>query len=140
MLISPSSAARVPLAGVSTGMPGDPCTIPSRNALAVSYCSKRGVDIEKLFKGYDTRYNGMVRRTEFLEVLSKLGLYILEQRDSLAADSKDGDGDDPTRRLQQRQLSRLRRSGAGEAVAKLHGAKGDGDFKVPMCSNYVCSR
>jgi Ca2+-binding EF-hand superfamily protein len=93
---------------------------------------KKGVDIEGIFKNYDTRFSGVVRRTEFLEVLSKLGLYILEQNSSLAADSKDGD-EEGTARLQQRQLHRLRRSGperSSKAAVKLMGAKNDGDFKV----------
>ena len=100
---------------------------------------KRGIDVESLFKSYDTRYSGMIRRTEFLEILSKLGLYILEQRPSTGADSKSGTGgDDATRRLQQRQLTRLRRSGydrSSNAAAKLHGVRNDGDFKVRLQSN-----
>lgn len=95
---------------------------------------KKGVDIEGIFKNYDTRFSGVIRRTEFLEVLSKLGLYILEQRNSLTADSKDGnDADDGTFQLQRRQLRRLRRGDSmhsSKAAVKLMGAKSDGDFKV----------
>jgi Ca2+-binding EF-hand superfamily protein len=39
----------------------------------------QGVDVESLFRAYDPKLTGSVRRTELLEVLSKLGMYILEQ-------------------------------------------------------------
>jgi hypothetical protein len=35
--------------------------------------------VESLFRAYDPKLTGSVRRTELLEVLSKLGMYILEQ-------------------------------------------------------------
>jgi hypothetical protein len=37
------------------------------------------VDVESLFRAYDPKLTGSLRRTELLEVLSKLGMYILEQ-------------------------------------------------------------
>jgi hypothetical protein len=32
-----------------------------------------------LFRNYDQRNTGMIRRTEFIEILSRMGLYILEK-------------------------------------------------------------
>jgi Ca2+-binding EF-hand superfamily protein len=35
--------------------------------------SRRGIDVEELFRRYDTRESGMIRRTEFIEALSQIG-------------------------------------------------------------------
>ena len=40
--------------------------------------AKKGVDVEGFFRSHDIRNTGTVRRTELLEVLSQLGLCILE--------------------------------------------------------------
>ena len=44
---------------------------------------KKGVDVEGLFRALDLRQTGMVRRTEFVEILSKIGLSILEKGKAL---------------------------------------------------------
>lgn len=76
---------------------------------------KRGVDVESLFKQYDSRGTGMVRRTEFLEILSKLGLYLLEKGRALEAPD---DASDTLRLQQQRQLSRIRGDVYSEAAPR----------------------
>ena len=72
--------------------------------------SKKGLDVEGLFRLYDVRGAGAVRRTEFLEVLSKMGLSILEKGkvmdEAKAAAEDKGAGD--ARRLQMRQMKRLK--------------------------------
>jgi hypothetical protein len=42
--------------------------------------SKKGtIDIELLFKNYDPKQTGFIQRSDFIEVLSKIGMYILEK-------------------------------------------------------------
>lgn len=45
--------------------------------------SKKGVDVEGMFRDADARLTGMVKRTEFVEVMSKIGLSVLEKGDAL---------------------------------------------------------
>jgi Ca2+-binding EF-hand superfamily protein len=40
-----------------------------------------GSDVESLFKKYDARNSGMIRKSDFIDMLSKSGLYILEKGD-----------------------------------------------------------
>jgi len=70
--------------------------------------AKQGVDVESLFQYFDAQSTGCVRRTELLEVLSKLGMYILEQGRVLdEAVSADKD----VHRLQMHQVNRLKGKG-----------------------------
>jgi Ca2+-binding EF-hand superfamily protein len=41
--------------------------------------AKKGVDVEKHFYEYDARRTGCVLRTDFIKVLSSLGMYLLEE-------------------------------------------------------------
>jgi Ca2+-binding EF-hand superfamily protein len=66
--------------------------------------AKQGLDVEGLFKGYDLRDTGFVRRSEFLEVVSKMGLYILEQGKVLEG----GENESDIRKLQLSQVAKLR--------------------------------
>ena len=44
-----------------------------------SILAKKGIDVESYFREFDRNNNGTVRRTEFIEILSKIGMYLLEQ-------------------------------------------------------------
>eukprot|EP01041_Mallomonas_annulata_P001319 gene1319-2541_t len=97
--------------------------------------AKRGMDVEGLFKSYDVRDSGCVRRTEFVEALSRMGLYLLEKGKVIEA--SDGDEEGELRRMQMRQISRLRGSyaeNASRAARRFVMAAGDdrartSDFK-----------
>lgn len=71
--------------------------------------SKKGLNVEELFSHYDVKSTGVVRRSELLEVLSKLGMYILEQ--GKVFDGLDGEKD--ISRLQMHQVNRLKGKGGG---------------------------
>ena len=71
------------------------------------------MNIEGIFRDYDTRYSCMVRRTEFLEILSKLGLYILEKGASGEEAADDENDADYLARKQQQQVSRIKHGGRG---------------------------
>jgi len=104
--------------------------------------SKKGLDVEGLFRLFDVRGTGAVRRTEFLEVLSKMGLSILE-KGKVMDDAKtfaDDHGAGDARRLQMRQMRRLKGvdatygTNASKVARKLLMSGGDdeqkaGDFK-----------
>ena len=66
--------------------------------------AKQGLDVEGLFKAYDLRDTGFIRRSEFLEVVSKMGLYILEQGKVLEG----GENESDIRKLQLSQVSKLK--------------------------------
>jgi Ca2+-binding EF-hand superfamily protein len=70
--------------------------------------AKKGVDVEAMFRDFDTKLLGMVRRSELVEVLSRLGMHILEQ--GRIFDHALFPGDD-LRRDQVRQINRLKGSG-----------------------------
>lgn len=70
--------------------------------------ARRGIDVEGLFRKFDNSGSGAIRRTEFLEVLSGMGMYILEKGKALEAAS--GVGEDHT--PQARQVARVRGPGA----------------------------
>lgn len=40
---------------------------------------RRGIDVEQLFRSYDARESGMIRRTEFIEVLCKIGQKLVHE-------------------------------------------------------------
>jgi len=68
--------------------------------------AKKGCNVEELFRCCDSADSGMIRRTDFIEVLSKMGLYILEQGRVLnEAGSNEAD---PMRRQQVQQIHRLK--------------------------------
>jgi hypothetical protein len=79
--------------------------------------ARRGVDVEGLFRNFDRSGSGMIRRTEFLEILSSMGLYILEKGKALEAASAVkhygiNDGHENHRSEQERQVARVRGVGA----------------------------
>lgn len=67
--------------------------------------AKKGCDVEGLFKRYDMRETGTVRRTEFLEIISAMGMYVLEEGKVLDEAVHE---DNEVRRLQLQQVSRLK--------------------------------
>jgi len=68
--------------------------------------AKKGINVEDLFRKCDVLDSGVVRRTEFIEILSKMGLYILEQGRVL---EEAGDQDtDPLRKQQVHQVNKLK--------------------------------
>ena len=71
--------------------------------------AKKGVNVEELFRKCDSLDSGMIRRTEFIEVLSKMGLYILEQGRVL--DEAADNDTDPLRRQQVLQVGKLKGTG-----------------------------
>lgn len=101
--------------------------------------SKKGVDVEALFRNFDPKCSGQVRRTELLEVLSKLGMYILEQGKILDQAASGGDLQD-VQRMQMHQVNRLKGKGGGYVQNAPRMARrmlmnggdgaGQGDFKV----------
>lgn len=109
--------------------------------------AKKGMNIEGIFRDYDTRYSGMIRRTEFLEILSKLGLYILEKAASGEGAASDDHDADFLSRKQQQQVSRIKQGGRGgdyadnaiktaarmSSMSPSHAMHG-GEFKVWECS------
>lgn len=99
--------------------------------------SKKGVNVEELFSHYDAKSSGVVRRSELLEVLSKLGMYILEQ--GKVFDGLEGDKD--ISRLQMHQVNRLKGKGGGYVQNAPRMARRllmsgttapEGDFKVSI--------
>jgi Ca2+-binding EF-hand superfamily protein len=87
--------------------------------------SKRGVHVEHMFTSADRTRSGLVRRTEFIEILSKLGLSLLEDTDNV------GSFEDPKQLKQQiAQVNRIKGStyadNAGK-YARSASASNDGD-------------
>ena len=101
--------------------------------------SKKGIDVEGLFKQYDPTCTGSVRRTAVLEVFSKLGMYILEQGKIMDQANVNSEAHD-VQRLQMHQVNRLKGKGGGYAYNAPRMARRmlmnggvvqpDGDFKV----------
>jgi len=99
--------------------------------------SKKGIDVEGLFKQYDPTFTGSVRRTALLEVFSKLGMYILEQGKIM---DQAVNSEHDVQRLQMHQVNRLKGKGGGYAYNAPRMARRmlmnggvvqpDGDFKV----------
>ena len=76
-----------------------------------------GVDVEKLFLKFDKFQTGNIRTTEFMEILTILGMYILENSkvtDSIGNDSNDNDD---VKKSQLSQISNLRKNYASNAVS-----------------------
>ena len=98
--------------------------------------AKKGMNVEDLFRKYDALDSGMIRRTEFMEVLSKMGLYILEQGRVLQ-EAGDFEGD-PLRKQQAQQFNKLKGNGSSYAQSAPRAARRlvmsgseakEGDFK-----------
>ena len=70
--------------------------------------ARKGVDIESLFKQFDVRESGMIRRTEFIEALTRIGLYVLEKGKVLEASADEDGSSGSVKRLQMAQISRLK--------------------------------
>ena len=67
--------------------------------------AKNGINVENLFRKYDSKGSGMIRRTDFIDILSKSGLYILEKGNVVEENAIDTD--DITR-IQKQQVQRLK--------------------------------
>ena len=67
--------------------------------------SNKGVNIEDLFKQYDTRNSGMIRRSDFIDILSKSGFFILEKGKAFEEELKNSDD---VSQLQKAQISKLK--------------------------------
>jgi len=99
--------------------------------------AKKGVNVEGLFRTYDALDTGMIRRTEFIEVLSKMGLYILEQGRVLDEASKGTEGEMRRQQVHQVQMLKGARGGYAEnapraarrLVMAAEGGAKEGDFK-----------
>lgn len=119
---------------------------------------KKGVDVEGMFRAMDVRQTGMVRRTDFVEIMSKIGLSILEKGKAMddaqaIMDGTDSGGGD-ARRMQIMQIKRLKGMDGGYAHNATRAArnllmsagesehKTKGDFKVRTApsSTYYLSR
>lgn len=114
-------------------------------ALGRSLC-KKGMDIEAMFRAMDVRHTGVIRRTEFIEILSKMGLSILEKGkavdEAISLEAGQGSRSEEARRLQTQQIRRLKGGDGGfsqnatRAARKLlmntgsEEYKESGDFKV----------
>jgi Ca2+-binding EF-hand superfamily protein len=109
--------------------------------------ARRGFDIESLFRKFDASNSGSIRRTDFLEILSQMGLYILEQGKSLEA----ANGTNDLVSQQERQVARIRGSGAcasqslasARKYVKAHGDVDGGtniaDFQVGSFNSLHCT-
>eukprot|EP01038_Epipyxis_sp_PR26KG_P004534 gene4534-6404_t len=73
--------------------------------------AKKGIDVEKHFITFDPTNTGYIRRTEFLEVLSKLGMYLLEKGRIL---DQAMHPDHDIKRIQKHQINRLKGSTGGD--------------------------
>lgn len=72
------------------------------------FVAKKGVDVESLLKAHDPKDSGLIRRTDFIQVVSSLGLYILEKGKVMDAARGSVNGDSDLRQLQQQQVRRLK--------------------------------
>merc|ERR1711871_1120460 len=68
--------------------------------------ARNGINIENLFQKYDSKSSGMIRRFDFIEILSKSGLYILEKGN--ITEEKDVSDSDDISRLQKHQVRNLK--------------------------------
>jgi Ca2+-binding EF-hand superfamily protein len=114
-------------------------------ALGRSLC-KKGMDIEAMFRAMDVRHTGVIRRTEFIEILSKMGLSILEKGKAMdeatSLEAGQGSRSEEARRLQTQQIRRLKGGDGGYSQNATRAArkllmntgseeyKESGDFKV----------
>jgi Ca2+-binding EF-hand superfamily protein len=69
--------------------------------------AKQGTDVEKEFQSFDLQNTGMIMRTEFVKVLGKLGMYLLEEGKVLR-DQKQGDPDETIRQRQVQQIKQIK--------------------------------
>ena len=123
---------------------------------------KKGMDVEGMFLAVDVRQTGMIRRVEFVEIMSELGLSILEKgkvlddasRQLEIQESSSGSGpvSSEDRRVQLMQMKRLKGTEGGYAQNANRAARtllmgggadkgqGQGNFKVCMrCFSPVCA-
>lgn len=64
--------------------------------------ARKGVDVENEFKAFDVAGNGCIPRTDFVKVLSKLGMYLLEEGKVLK------EGISPVDDLRRKQVTQIR--------------------------------
>lgn len=104
--------------------------------------AKKGVDVEKHFHQYDARRTGCVLRTDFIKVLSSLGMYLLEEGKVLQDGNTITAGGSSEKDIKQLQIAQIKRLKGSEGTYLLnaprlarkfydHPSNGNvGDFKV----------
>ena len=102
---------------------------------------KKGMDVEGMFRAVDLRQTGVVRRTDFVEIMSKIGLSILEKGRAMdeaqaQVDDMDSAGDhSEARKNQILQMKRLKGTDGGYARTATRAARsllmntGSGEYK-----------
>lgn len=102
---------------------------------------KKGMDVEGMFRAVDLRQTGIVRRTDFVEIMSKIGLSILEKGKAMdeaqaQVDGMDSAGDhSEARKNQILQIKRLKGADGGYARTATRAARsimmntGSGEYK-----------
>ena len=102
---------------------------------------KKGMDVEGMFRAVDLRQTGVVRRTDFVEIMSKIGLSILEKGKAMdeaqaQVDGMDSAGDhSESRKNQVLQIKRLKGTDGGYARTATRAARsllmnaGSGEYK-----------
>jgi Ca2+-binding EF-hand superfamily protein len=102
---------------------------------------KKGMDVEGMFRAVDLRQTGIVRRTDFVEIMSKIGLSILEKGKTMdeaqaQVDGMDSAGDhSEARKNQILQIKRLKGADGGYARTATRAARsmlmntGSGEYK-----------
>lgn len=73
--------------------------------------AKNGVDVEQEFQLYDPDHTGMVLRTEFIKVLGKIGMFLLEEGKILRDQSyqeRNQHNRDPMEVIRQRQIQQIK--------------------------------
>ena len=100
------------------------------------FLAKRGLDVEQLFSRNDPSNKGWIRRTDFVNALSEMGLFFIE-KGKVVEEVNAGEGADPERRVQLRQLKKLKGTymDHAERVARKFVLEGgseakDSDFRV----------
>lgn len=108
------------------------------------FLASKGVNVESLFQNYDTKSSGVVRRTEFVEILSQLGMHLLEQ--GKVFEQAHGIETD-SRKMQIKQINRIKgnessfASYAPRMARKMlmsGGEQKDGEFKVLEINLFAC--
>ena len=100
------------------------------------FLAKRGLDVEQLFSRNDPGNKGWIRRTDFVNALSEMGLFFIE-KGKVVEEAAAEEGADPDRRIQLRQLKKLKGTymDQAERVARKFVFEGgseakDSDFRV----------
>jgi Ca2+-binding EF-hand superfamily protein len=76
--------------------------------------SRAGTDVEGLFKKNDARNSGMIRKSDFIDILSKSGLYILEKGSTMYQEESNS-----TSERQKNQIQKFK-SEPGKSIENSH--------------------